>query len=210
RCCHLPLPHASFCSPLATRLRSSPFNPSFISRAMARMTAVTMLLPGLLAGIVLGVAIAAVTIINILPLGRDAWHATTAKSLTRGTGNQTVNHPLMPPPPSVQCHSCMSECHKHAFCSCSCKCDLPSARPRSRRSLSLPPHPVSRCISSARGLFYHHHSHCTAVGDGCDPHASQSMGASAGLGCDGWADEAEECNHVPPATWNLLSARQPR
>ncbi|CAI5976396.1 unnamed protein product [Closterium sp. NIES-65] len=63
--------------------------------------------------------------------------------------------------------------------------------------------PLAYCSSSAvpgfnsSTVFCHHHACSTAVVDGCDPHTSQSMGASAGLGCDGWADEAEECQQGP-------------
>ncbi|CAI5460720.1 unnamed protein product [Closterium sp. Yama58-4] len=40
---------------------------------------------------------------------------------------------------------------------------------------------LSSCNESTRAVYRHRHSHGTAVGDGRDPHASQSTGASAGL-----------------------------
>ncbi|CAI5502115.1 unnamed protein product [Closterium sp. Naga37s-1] len=86
------------------------------------------------------------------------------------------------------------------------------ARPISHGSDDCSGHAAARCSSSTRAVFCHHYSWNAAVGDGRDPHASQSMGASAGLGCDGWADEAEECNQaprgmscsLPPTTASLL------
>ncbi|CAI5996788.1 unnamed protein product [Closterium sp. NIES-65] len=50
---------------------------------MARMTAVAMLLPGLLAGIVIGTAI---SVNSITPLARDAWHATSTQDVSHYHG----------------------------------------------------------------------------------------------------------------------------
>ncbi|CAI6009665.1 unnamed protein product [Closterium sp. NIES-65] len=167
-------------------LLRSPPRPSYfptLSLSKARMTAVAMLLPGLLLAL-LAAAIASIAVVRIItPLGRDAvYRGSVADDLSRDTESQQVNNPLMLPSASLP------HCHHRFASACS----------RSQLALSLPPHPVSRCIPNARAVFCHLYFGNAAVGDGRDPHASQSVGASAGLGCDGWADEAEECNQVPP------------
>ncbi|CAI5523033.1 unnamed protein product [Closterium sp. Naga37s-1] len=69
-CCLPPLSTAAAAPPLRPLLLS--LLPRLAPSAMARMTAVAMLLPGLLAGLAIGAAIAAVTIISIMPLDKNA------------------------------------------------------------------------------------------------------------------------------------------
>ncbi|CAI6009696.1 unnamed protein product [Closterium sp. NIES-65] len=87
---------------------------------MARMTAVAMLLPGLLVAFSLGAAIALIAVISIKPLHRDVCRATIVDDIPRD--NQQVNHALMFPSASLPhanatatCQNATSESSTHAY-----------------------------------------------------------------------------------------------
>ncbi|CAI5458042.1 unnamed protein product [Closterium sp. Yama58-4] len=76
--------------------------------AMARMTAVAMLLPGLLAAVLPAIPV----IVSIMLRARDAWPFTTAKDVTRG--NQQVNHPFALPSASLAHPNATAMCQNAA------------------------------------------------------------------------------------------------
>ncbi|CAI5496091.1 unnamed protein product, partial [Closterium sp. Naga37s-1] len=88
--------------------------------AVAGLTAVVMLLPGLLVALLPAIAV----IVSIMPLARNAWRVTTAKDVPRD--NQQVNLPLMLPCASLphvnvtaacQNGTCGPFAHAHAIAS---------------------------------------------------------------------------------------------
>ncbi|CAI6009758.1 unnamed protein product [Closterium sp. NIES-65] len=210
---HLPNPPLSahllpfcFTIPITMRTPCIGLAPS----AMARMTAVAMLL---LLGLLLALALAtAMSFISIMLLGRDASYRAPVTAdhapvlsflpccvlqLPRDNDSQQVN-PLMLASPSIL-HANATATSHNSTCGPSTHANAIATSPQRVNTLNVPLHSLDTLVaSSVCDLFCDRHSHGTAVGDGRDTHASQSMGASAGLGCDGWADEAEECNQVPP------------
>ncbi|CAI5940224.1 unnamed protein product [Closterium sp. NIES-65] len=113
---------------------------------------------------------AAIAVISMMPRGRDAcWRASVAEDLPCDTNSDQENHALMLPSPSLA-HLNDTATSQNATC----------GSPTHAHSVATSSHPAATLNMPPQ---------CRQV---------LSMGASAGLGCDGWADEPEECNQVPP------------